>query len=242
MRGWYLPSLVQRTLCLLSDVLEDAFAPHFPRILPGIVHRAALDVGIHVPLPDPPCACDLCECGYGQVHVSVDEGVGVSGVDGGESFAVNIRGVGEQRISYVPQCVVVLAYVVMIVCFCFPASTRRACKPRLQHHSCCRATCAVLQGVCQRWGSKRSKLACSRGYGLAYSLEPFLPFIDMVNTSASRCALAVSDVSVAPWPDCSCDRGEHAVYHVFGSAHACVPGCSRACTTCRGGMCNASPL
>ena len=151
MRGWYLPSLVQRTLCLLSDVLEDAFAPHFPRILPGIVHRAALDVGIHVPLPDPPCACDLCECGYGQVHVSVDEGVGVSGVDGGESFAVNIRGVGEQRISYVPQCVVVLAYVVMIVCFCFPASTRRACKPRLQHHSCCRVTCAVLQGLCRRW-------------------------------------------------------------------------------------------
>ena len=121
MRGWYLPSLVQRTLCLLSDVLEDAFAPHFPRILPGIVHRAALDVGIHVPLPDPPCACDLCECGYGQVHVSVDEGVGVSGVDGGESFAVNIRGVGEQRISYVPQCVVVLAYVVMIDWFDIPS-------------------------------------------------------------------------------------------------------------------------
>ena len=54
MRGWYLPSLVQRTLCLLSDVLDDAFAPHFPRILPGIVHRAALDVGIHVPLPTHP--------------------------------------------------------------------------------------------------------------------------------------------------------------------------------------------
>ena len=116
-------------------------------------HRSprSLRRGYSCPSPDPPCACDLCECGCGQVHVSVDEGVGVSGVDGGESFAVNIRGVGEQRISYVPQCVVVLAYVVMIVCFCFPASTRRACKPRLQHHSCCRVTCAVLQGLCRRW-------------------------------------------------------------------------------------------